>query len=90
MKKYTLYIGSNNETGELEYKKAKEIITSYFKGYTTSLVKGMWEGKEEDTLKVEIATLEPEGKVRDLCIQLKNELQQDSIMLDINGEVDFI
>lgn len=80
---YTLYIGSNNETGVLEKNKAIEIIANYYKGFSCYEVDGYWQGKAEKALKVEIITENTESEnnfIDKLCKELKDELQQDSIL----------
>lgn len=90
MKKYTLYIGSDNETKIISLKFALDIISEYFNGFTYSQVKGYWNAEQEDTLKVEIATQEPKEKILALCAELKKHLKQESIMIDNAGIVDFV
>ena len=88
MKKYTIYIGSNNDTGVLEYTKAFEVLEKYFDGYTYTFCKGVWHGKHENTLRVEICAEHVTGT---LIKKLKSVLKQDSIMLYAgNGEVSFL
>lgn len=80
---YTIYIGSNNVTKELELSKIKEIVGTWFDGFTIYEVSGYWKGIEEKTAKVEIYS---DGGFVGLGIfklvnELKEKLNQDSIML---------
>jgi len=54
MKKYFLYIGSNNETHELEADRACEIIAKAFEGFSVYEIVGYWKGSKEKTPKVDI------------------------------------
>jgi len=80
--KYYIYIGSNNETYELEKTVAINKISEYFEGFTAYEVLGYWKGSEEKTLKVEIISEESELKVVRLCKELKKLLKQDAILLE--------
>lgn len=79
---YTLYIGSNNKTGELDVIKAIDIIGKYFSGFTYWKAKGIWKGTSEDTLIIQIAgNSDIENPVYSLVRELKYELSQDTILL---------
>lgn len=86
-KKYTLYIGSNNETKILNVPYALDIISVYYKSFTYSKVLGYWRGDTEDTLRVEIATTDPEQNIKMLCSELKQLLKQQAIMLTISNDL---
>lgn len=87
---YTLYIGSNNESGVLEVIKAIEIIEKYFEGFTWWTAKGMWKGTSENTLVVQIV-IDDLVLVGQCIDELKKELKQDSIMvIDHNVKVSFV
>jgi len=87
---YTLYIGSNNKTQQLETIKARDIINEYFNGYSYSVIYGVWKGKEELTLIVDIVT-EKENMIAFLVTSLKKALKQKCIMVvKHNAEVKFM
>ncbi len=92
MQKAYIYIGSNNDTKILESDKAIDIITKFFDGFSTYEIIGFWKGQKEKTLKVEIVVSENDNaKVVKLCKELKTELQQEAIMLEIiNSNCAFI
>ena len=80
----SLYIGSNNETGELEKDKAIKIIGSWYDSFTFITVKGYWKGKEESMLKIELYT--SGGDINRLSIkklseELERELKQDKVLV---------
>lgn len=77
---YTLYIGSNNETGVLEKEKAIEIISQYFDSFSCYEIDGYWKGKAENTLKVEIVT-ENSPNDTSMIDDLKRALKQESILM---------
>lgn len=93
MQKYYIYIGSNNETHDLESDKAIKIISKYFEGFTAYEVVGYWKGSQEKTLKVEIVS---DNDTKDTSMvrmikELKHDLKQDAIMLEkITSNVAFI
>lgn len=84
MNKYSIYIGSNNTTHELEQDKAREVIARYFQGFSEYEITGVWNGTSEKTLKVEIVAEKGTSEVAvvALCKELAKELQQDAIMLE--------
>jgi hypothetical protein len=84
MKKAYLYIGSNNETHELEQVRAEEIIATVFEGFSAFRIAGYWKGQKEKTLKVEIVIEDnQELLVVDLAKKLAKELNQQAIMIEI-------
>lgn len=93
MKKYFLYIGSNNQTHELESAKACEIIAKAFEGFSVYEIIGYWKGSQEKTLKVEIVSDESgsDTKISKITKELAKELQQDAIMVEsINSNIAFV
>lgn len=84
MNKYSIYIGSNNATNELESDKARTVIARYFQGFSEYEITGVWNGTSEKTLKVEIVAEKGTSEVAvvALCKELAKELQQDAIMLE--------
>jgi hypothetical protein len=82
--KYELYIGSNNETKELEKGKAIGIISEWYPSFTVSEVVGYWKGTEERTLRVEIMTSGDEVNdfaIRKLTKELEKELNQEKVLV---------
>ena len=86
---YKFYIGSNNQTGELETAKIADITSSYFDGYTAYETTGYWQGKAEKSLCVEIEK-ERQAEVKQLAEVLKIELNQQAIGLAQIGKLEFI
>lgn len=87
---FKLYIGSNNQTKKLEKKRAIDIASSYFEGFSVSQILGYWKGKAEKTLLIEIETLE-KLKVIELSKTLALELQQQAIgLIETSQKMDFI
>ena len=79
MQKLTLYIGADNSTGVVEKSTLKGILNKYFLGYTISDALGLWEGKEEASVRVEVSTdVLPDMLV--LCNELKQALRQNAIL----------
>ncbi len=93
MKKYFLYIGSNNVTHELEADWACEIIAKMFEDFSVYEIVGYWKGSREKTLKVEIVSDETgsDTKIIEISKILAKELQQDAIMVEtFNSNIAFI
>lgn len=89
MNTYRLFIGENNYTHVLEDSKARSIVNKYFEGYTYTLTSGVWKGKTESTLVVEIATDERQ-KIQELSREICVELQQDAVMVTEIGVSQFV
>ena len=89
---YTLYIGANNETKEVEIDKAIETIANYYDGFTFWNANGFWKGSQEKTLIVQIETDETDetGTLIALIKNLKEELNQDCIGLTKGNKMDFV
>lgn len=81
---YRFFIGSNNETKELEQEKALSIIQSKLDGFTFYEAQGCWKGTLERSLIVE--AIQPEHaqeSMQELAKTLAHELEQDAVALDI-------
>ena len=83
MQKAFYYVGSNNETKQLEIEKIEEIVSAHFDGFTASEVIGYWKRSKERTLKIEIITSESAEKLAKICKELKIKLNQESVLLEI-------
>lgn len=83
MQKAFYYIGSNNATHDLEEEKILAIVSRYFDGFTAFEVVGYWKGKGERTLKVEVITDEPHTKLVRVGRELKERLEQESVLLEV-------
>ena len=82
-KKIYMYIGSNNTTHILEKEKAEAIVGKYFDGFTAFEVVGYWRGNKEKTLKIEIVAEVDSAVIVRVAKELKKELEQDSIMVEV-------
>lgn len=96
MNKYILSIGANNDTKELEIENIKYIVDKFCDKYETgfTLVEsiGYWAGNIEKSCIVSI--IKNKSIIDDvitLCNELKRQLQQDSVMLEVSMiDVEFI
>lgn len=87
---FKLYIGSNNQTKKLEKKRAVDITSSYFEGFSVSQILGFWKGKAEKTLLIEIETLE-KSKIIELSKKLARELKQQAIgVIETSEKMQFL
>lgn len=82
MKKVFFYVGSNNATGMLEVEKIEAVVSSHFDGFTAFEVIGYWKGKKEKTMKVEVVTDETDAKIIKVAKELKNALEQESVLVE--------
>lgn len=89
MNTYNLYIGSNNDTHELELNTIEKITGSLFQGFSLSQTTGYWNGKKEQTAIVTIATDES-ALVTRLATILKEILKQEAVMINQIGMAQFI
>lgn len=87
MQTYTVYIGSNNETHELELDKIKKIAGASHDGFTLYTATGQWLGTEEATA-ILIIHDEPR-RVMDTIEILKTELHQDAIGYQVAPTLQF-
>lgn len=83
MQKAFYYIGANNETGKLEKEKALSILATHFEGFTAFEVVGYWHSIREKTLKVEAVTDKKPDELARIGKELREKLQQESVMLEI-------
>lgn len=79
---YTFFIGADNVTGEVNKSEVLKYFNKFTTGYTLIDTLGYWNGKQENSIKVEII-----GDTN-ACYQmqlhkktLENILQQESIIL---------
>jgi len=83
MQKAFFYVGSNNETHELEVGKIEATLVKHFDGFTASEVVGYWKGSKERTLKVEVVTDESPAFLARVAKELAKNLSQDAVMMEI-------
>lgn len=91
--KITLYIGGDNKTKKIdeEYKvKVENILTKYWEGFTLTKCDGYYRGEIEESLEAIIIVLKLVFKDLEDCIhELKVELVQESIGVEITANVEF-
>jgi len=87
MNKYTIYIGANNTTKEVEkdilIKELSEFCNAFNTGFTIVESVGYWNGEMEKSVIVTI--LDTDINVFDIvgiCNVLKDKLQQNSILVE--------
>ena len=95
MKTYQLYIGSNNQTGELEKERITEIASLFVEGFTLSEAVGFWAGSREKTAILTISlglksSEAEEALVLALAKELKEDLRQDAIAMQVLPPFKFI
>lgn len=85
---YELFIGSNNETGKLEYDKIIKITLRHFDGMTISKADGAWKGGREKTAIVIVNATD--NQIKKFAKELKSELKQEAIGIRETNELKFI
>lgn len=85
---YTLYVGSPNDTNELNHQalqSIKAIVSKYFESYTYVKARGVFETTEEDMVMVTIANANKD-QVYKLGEELRAFLKQDGVAVEHNGK----
>jgi hypothetical protein len=84
MKKVNFYIGSNNQTHQVETDKALGILAAHYEGMSVSELIGYWKGSQEKTLLVSIVCEAVDyTEVKQVCRELNTALDQDAIMVEV-------
>ena len=77
---YTLYIGADNLTGELDTDTTRKVLLDNgIEGWTELEAVGFWQGSSEKSLVVTLST--DKGTVHRIARQLRDKLNQDAIGL---------
>lgn len=83
------YIGSNNETKELEIDKILSTVNKNHQGFTLDYpVTGYWKGEAEDTAVLHLS--DENQKVIDTLNELKEVLDQEAIAYQIENDLQLI
>jgi hypothetical protein len=83
----TIYVGSNNDTGELELEKIEKILNSRHDGYTLYRATGYWHGDREDSAVITVA--DSWASIRESITDLKAELNQQAIAYHYAPDLQF-
>lgn len=86
---YKLYVGSNNETKELEMDKIESILQANLDGYTLYSARGCWKGVSEDSVIIEVQGVSYE-KIMEIASTLRDSLEQDAVALQEVPDLSFI
>lgn len=74
---YMLFVGSDNDTGELDMPGIEKIVGKRHAGFTTWRASGHWQGGAEDTAVILVS--DSPDTVTETIEALKSELRQDAI-----------
>lgn len=96
-KRYLIYLGLESDGGaRWDYIEALDIIIKVaseigITGFTAYQTIGMWKGKSELSIRLEIFDC-PEQVVTEYALQLKKEFKQESVLFtsDIVKQVEFL
>ena len=91
-RKYSFYIGSNNDTREVEITKIQQLFNEHFKAFTVKHTLGYYENEPEKSIIVEIYDNEKTLRfIKTFTENLKIDLKQNSVLLVIEKpKVEFI
>ena len=88
MKTFTIYVGSNNDTKQLELDRINNIASGNHEGYTLYTATGHWLGTEEATAVLIIH--DQPAKIMATIEALKAELKQDAIAFQEAPTLQFV
>jgi N6-adenosine-specific RNA methylase IME4 len=88
MRTYRLFIGANNETGNVETSLIESKLNQHFEGYTIENATGYWLGKKESSVIVTISG--NEQTILNVIRELKEVLKQDAIAYQLAPALNFI
>lgn len=84
MKKINFYIGSNNDTHELEKDKAIVVLSGHYEGMNISELIGVWKGIEEKSLLISVVCETVDYTlIKTTCKELNRVLNQQAIMVEV-------
>jgi hypothetical protein len=72
-----LFVGADNETGELDQPRIAKIVAKRHDGFTMTQARGYWRGMAEDSVMILISG--PRDDIMETARTLKSELRQDAI-----------
>lgn len=78
---YTLFIGANNTTGEVELDKLTAVLNKKMEGYTIAHSIGFWQGTPEKSVMVHIVGDQTENEIEELASDIRKELEQQCVMM---------
>lgn len=69
-------------TENKNYDQIKKLVGNYFKDFTIIKAEGIWHGKSEHSLIIEISGIEYDmSRISNLCYAIKKLNQQDKILV---------
>lgn len=89
MQTFTLYVGADNSTGQVDHDTLRAVLDERHKGYTIVPALGRWEGKDEQSVLVIIGT-DDELAVNRTVTDLKDRLRQQAIGIQKSAQIDFV
>lgn len=88
MQTYTIYVGSNNETKQLELDQIRSIASKRHDGFTLYTATGYWLGSQEETAVLVIH--DDPIKINMTITDLKLDLDQDAIGYQVAPTMHFV
>lgn len=86
-KRIKFYIGANNKTGKVGLIDIVKTFDKYYRGYSIYDTRGMWDGKGENSVVVEIMLNTEAYNVwqdyKAIAEELKKVLEQESIIITV-------
>lgn len=75
---YRLYVGADNKTNKVPKKKLAQVLNKHLQGYTLQDSMGLWEGKREPGVVVEVET-RSRKRIYTTAEAICVELEQDAV-----------
>lgn len=79
MNTWALYIGADNDTGQINLERIKELVGKHHEGFTVIPGQGRWQGTDEPSAMVLITSDEYHPDAYETAALLKSELHQQAI-----------
>jgi hypothetical protein len=98
---YRIYLGARNTESRTfsprEIEAVETILNEHFHGWTTAQAVGSWQGATEEAMVITVTTRAarqgPESAraaIENCATRLKDQLGQESVMLETGGGVSFL
>jgi hypothetical protein len=81
-KEYRLFVGADNKTNKIDMERVRSLVGKYFEGATIINATDLWQGTYEESAVIHLlGTAQDSGAVRSLAETLREELQQECVLL---------
>ena len=88
--KYVLYVGANNDTGEVDTEKLYAILAKRLPNCTIAQTVGFWKGQTEKSVTVTVIENHSVGFIRQVAGDLRVALGQEAVCVEVCRQRMFI